>query len=100
MLAALLETHGHTVCIAHDARARSTRRERRCPTVALLDIGAARHRRLRTGPAPAQHDASTGLRLVAVTGWGQDHDRARARDAGFDAHLTKPAEADAVLGVL
>ena len=32
------------------------------------------------------------LRLVALTGWGQDHDRERARDAGFDHHLTKPVE--------
>lgn len=50
-------------------------------------------RRLRGSQQPA-------LRLVAITGWGQDHDRARARDAGFDAHLTKPAEPDAVLAVI
>jgi CheY-like chemotaxis protein len=30
--------------------------------------------------------------LIAVTGWGQDHDKQEARDAGFDAHLTKPVD--------
>jgi CheY-like chemotaxis protein len=39
------------------------------------------------------------VRLVAVTGWGQDGDRARAREAGFDHHLTKP-EPDALLAAV
>jgi CheY-like chemotaxis protein len=30
--------------------------------------------------------------IVAITGWGQDEDRRRAREAGFDHHLTKPAD--------
>ena len=38
--------------------------------------------------------------LVAVTGWGQESDRARARAAGFDRHLVKPAEFDVILDVL
>jgi CheY-like chemotaxis protein len=38
--------------------------------------------------------------LVAVTGWGQESDRLRAHDAGFDAHLTKPAEPDDILAAL
>jgi hypothetical protein len=38
-----------------------------------------------------------GIRLVAVTGWGHDTDRARAERAGFDAHLTKPADPDRLL---
>ena len=40
------------------------------------------------------------LRLIAVTGWGQDDDRARSRAAGFDRHLVKPAEVDALRSVL
>jgi CheY-like chemotaxis protein len=40
------------------------------------------------------------VRLVAVTGWGQGSDRARAYEAGFDAHLTKPAEPDLILSML
>jgi CheY-like chemotaxis protein len=43
---------------------------------------------------------TTGCMLVAVTGWGQEADRAQAREAGFDRHLVKPvdpAEIDAIL---
>lgn len=43
--------------------------------------------------------ASSGMReamLVALTGWGAEHDRAKAREAGFDHHLTKPADIQAV----
>jgi CheY-like chemotaxis protein len=40
------------------------------------------------------------MRLVAVTGWGQDGDRAKARAAGFDEHLTKPAAPKDILSVL
>ena len=47
-------------------------------------------RRLREDPR------SRGVYLVAVTGWGQGEDRARALEAGFDAHLTKPADPEAL----
>jgi CheY-like chemotaxis protein len=40
------------------------------------------------------------LRLVAITGYGQDADKARARDAGFDEHLVKPVDLDRVLDVV
>lgn len=62
------------------------------PEVVLLDIGMPgidgyeTCRRLRAGVV--QHNTS----IVAVTGWGQEHDRARAFASGFDAHLTKPAD--------
>ena len=51
-------------------------------------------RRLRSEPATAR------CTLVAVTGWGQENDRAQAREAGFDRHLVKPvdpAEIEAIL---
>ncbi|HEX8106153.1 MAG TPA: response regulator, partial [Kofleriaceae bacterium] len=40
------------------------------------------------------------LRLIAVTGYGQDSDRARAREAGFDYHLVKPVALDALMPLL
>jgi CheY-like chemotaxis protein len=51
-------------------------------------------RRLRAAPV------NGAMRLVAVTGWGQERDRARTREAGFDGHLVKPvdlADLDALL---
>jgi CheY-like chemotaxis protein len=38
--------------------------------------------------------------LVALTGWGQEEDRARAKNAGFDYHLTKPADPEMLVKVL
>jgi len=66
------------------------------PSVVLMDIGmpgmngyeAARTLRSRFPAQPAV--------LVALTGWGQEDDRRRAREAGFDHHLVKPAEIPAL----
>lgn len=99
MMGALLEKHGHQVRIAHDARAALTAQAEFAADVALLDIGLpgmdgydlARQLRAAT---------SHPMRLIALTGWGQVADRQRARAAGFDAHLTKPADVDAVLAAL
>jgi signal transduction histidine kinase/ActR/RegA family two-component response regulator len=100
MMADLLEMNGHQIWVAHDADAALTLANQYGPDVALLDIGLPGTdgyelaRRLRRDPA------TQGMRLIAVTGWGQDGDRERARDAGFDAHLTKPADPRAILGAL
>jgi len=40
------------------------------------------------------------MTLVALTGWGQEHDRRKSADAGFDHHLVEPVEQDALLRVL
>jgi CheY-like chemotaxis protein len=40
------------------------------------------------------------MRLVAITGWGQEEDKRRATEAGFDVHLTKPVDPDRVAEVL
>jgi CheY-like chemotaxis protein len=70
------------------------------PAVVLLDIGMPGMdgyevaRRIRTG-FPERRAA-----IVALTGWGQDEDRRRAREAGFDHHLIKPAELGALQALL
>jgi PAS domain S-box-containing protein len=94
-LARFLETCGHEVRTAHDGLAAIAECERFAPHVAVLDIGmpgadgyaVARRLRERDGARP---------RLIALTGWGQEHDRSRALAAGFDNHLTKPADPLAV----
>jgi len=41
-----------------------------------------------------------GIRIVALTGWGQEQDRRNTREAGFDAHLVKPVDVSALRDVL
>ncbi len=52
------------------------------------------------GPAVASAERGNRVRLVAVTGWGQDKDIQRTREAGFNLHLLKPVGIDALSGVL
>jgi two-component system CheB/CheR fusion protein len=93
-LAVALRLDGHDVSVAYDGEAGLACAAARAPDVALLDIGlprlsgyavAARLRGL-----PGLEDAF----LVALTGFGADDDRARALDAGFDLHFTKPVDID------
>jgi signal transduction histidine kinase len=91
-LAELLTLNGHEVFRATDGVAALELAERCQPDVALLDIGMPRMdgyelaRRIRAEPWGAQ------MQLVALTGWGQESDRKRSRDFGFDGHLTKPVD--------
>jgi CheY-like chemotaxis protein len=68
--------------------------------VVLLDIGLpdmSGHelaRRLRAEPA------GTDMQLIAITGWGQEDDRRRSREAGFDEHLTKPVDPELLIGLI
>jgi DNA-binding response OmpR family regulator len=90
-LATLLGVMGYSVRTAYDGPEGIEAADEFQPAVALLDIGLpklsgydiARHVRERRGE---------DVLLVAITGWGQDEDRRRAREAGFDHHFTKPAD--------
>jgi signal transduction histidine kinase/ActR/RegA family two-component response regulator len=99
-LALLLRLWGHEVVVAHDGPAALREAEALPPQVALLDIslpgmdGYELARRLRAQPG------LKGVVLVAVTGWGQEDDRRRSHDAGFDHHLTKPVELSALQELL
>ena len=94
MLAALLQLWGHEVQLAYDGQAALEVADRIAPDVVLLDIGLPIlngfevARRLKANPRTA--DAM----LVALTGYGQEADRARAREAGFSHHLVKPVSAE------
>jgi signal transduction histidine kinase/CheY-like chemotaxis protein len=87
----ILALYGHEVRVAYDGGAAVRLGEEFRPRVAILDIGmpgtngydVARALRHRNGPQ---------LTLVALTGWGQEADRRRATEAGFDHHLTKPVD--------
>jgi CheY-like chemotaxis protein/anti-sigma regulatory factor (Ser/Thr protein kinase) len=95
-LGVLLEMEGHAAHIAHTGRDALAAAPGFAPDVVFLDIGLPDlsgydvARQLRNMPA-GEHAL-----LVALTGWGTQEDRKRTRDAGFDRHLTKPAELAAV----
>ena len=96
MLATLLEARGYLTRIAHDAPAALRVAEEFEPRIACLDIGLPVMDgyelavRLRDVPGLAN------IRLIALTGYGQDSDRQRTRAAGFDHHLVKPVDLEAV----
>lgn len=96
----VLGARGHTVRVATDGRAALAAVQEHRPQAVLLDIGLPGMdgydvaRRIRSDPA-----MGTPV-LIAVTGYGTDLDRARAREAGFDHHLVKPADFDLLYRIL
>ena len=99
-LKSLLEALGHRVAVAYTGPAGVAAAVREPPDVVVCDIGLpgmdgyAVARRLREVPETA------GVRLIAVTGYGQNGDRDRALAAGFDGHLVKPADLTSLLSHL
>jgi PAS domain S-box-containing protein len=98
--AMMLEIMGHETRAAHDGPEALAAGESFRPDTILLDIGMPGMngyetcRRLRA--TPWGRDAV----VVAVTGWGQEDDRERSREAGFDYHMTKPVEPEALQRLL
>jgi CheY-like chemotaxis protein len=97
-LATLLTVSGHTTVTAHDGISAIEAAEKHRPEVVLLDIGLPKMngrdvcRRLRELPW------GDDLVLIAVTGW--DDEPEKWKEAGFDAHLVKPARYDELSGLL
>ena len=96
MLAALLEHLGHVPRIAYDAQDALHQAESFGPELALLDIGLPGISGYELARRVRAHPRLSGLRLIALTGYGQETDEERARAAGFDAHLVKPVALEAL----
>jgi len=88
----LLETDGHEVMVAADGAAGLALAREHRPDVVLLDIGLPTLNGYEIATRIRADPALKGTVLVAVTGYGQMHDRARASASGFDHHLVKPVE--------
>lgn len=99
-LAMLLNLQGHEVRIAHSGPAALDMTKTFPPELIFLDIGMPGMdgdevaRRLREG------SGLENVVLAALTGWGQEEDRRRTAEAGFDHHLVKPPEPKAVARLL
>jgi DNA-binding response OmpR family regulator len=70
------------------------------PDIILLDIGMPRLDGYDTCRRIREQSGAHPPRIVAVTGWGQENDRRRVKEAGFDGHLVKPVPVSAVLALL
>lgn len=99
-LALLLELAGHEVRVAHLGRAAISLARAFRPDTALLDIGMPDLSGYEVAQELRREPWGTGVQLIAVTGWGQDEDRRRALEAGFDHHLTKPVDPDRLAGLI
>ena len=97
----LLKSLGHEVHVANDGRQAIEAAVEFRPDIVLLDIGMPGMdgyevaRRIRT-----LKPSDRSVRIVAVTGWGQDLDRQQSREAGFDVHLVKPVDMEQLESVL
>src|SRR5262249_7889300 len=99
-LAMLLQLMGHEVQVAHDGPTALDLARANSPEVVLLDIGMPKMNGLEVGRRMRQELGLTHALLVAITGYGQDKDRKRSQDAGFDIHLVKPIELSQLQAVL
>ena len=91
-LAMLLEMMGHDVKTANDGLEAIKVAKSELPQVVLLDIGMPGMNGYDVARKLREQPETRGVVLVAMTGWGQDEDRARSKEAGFDHHLVKPVE--------
>ncbi len=92
MLATLLNLSGHEVRMAFDGPAGLQAAREYPPDVILLDIGLPGLTGIEVAERIRSEPAFSQTVLVAMTGYGQEADRKRSREAGFDHHLTKPAD--------
>jgi PAS domain S-box-containing protein len=98
-MADLLRQAGHHVSVHTDPIAALQALDRAAPEVAILDIGLPVIDGYELGSRVRQA-CGPGCTLVALTGYGQEGDKAKARAAGFDHHLTKPVAPEEVLALL
>ncbi|MGZ5747842.1 MAG: ATP-binding protein, partial [Caldimonas sp.] len=98
LLAETLRFAGHEVTVAHDPLGALAELAHADPEVAVLDIGLP----VMDGYELASRvrQAKPDCRLVALTGYGQDHDVARSKQAGFEHHLVKPVDVDELLRIV
>jgi PAS domain S-box-containing protein len=99
-LGLMLQVMGHEVATAHDGLAGVERAGTFRPDVILLDIGMPRLNGHEAACRIRQQEWGKNVFLIALTGWGQEEDRRRTKEAGFDEHLVKPVDPRDLLKLL
>jgi len=99
-LAALLELEGHHASVANSGETALQIAETEKPELVILDIGMPGMSGLKVAEFLRQRQHDPDPVLVALTGWDQPEDRRQIQEAGFNYHLVKPVEAEALHDVL
>jgi DNA-binding response OmpR family regulator len=96
----LLSMEGHQTCTAWDGEEALAAALRFQPDVVLLDLGMPKLNGFDTARRLREQPRGREMTIIALTGWGQEEDRRRSRDAGFDGHMVKPVDFDALMSML
>jgi CheY-like chemotaxis protein len=99
-LALLLELKGHAVRTAADGPEAVQAAEEFLPHAVLLDLSLPTMNGFEAARRIRQEAWGTSMLLIAATGWGEDQDRARSSESGFDHHLVKPIDPVSLLRLL
>ena len=99
-LAMLLQADGHVVLTAADGKRAIDVAEAFRPDVILMDVAMPHVDGLEATRQIRSHEWGIGVRIIALTAWGQETERRRTREAGMDAHLVKPVDPRALTAVL
>jgi len=91
-LALMLRMEGHEVHCASDGEEALTLAAQRRPEILVLDVGMPKLDGCEVARRIRAESWGRDAVLVALTGWGQEIDRRRSREAGFDMHLVKPVD--------
>jgi PAS domain S-box-containing protein len=93
-MAVLLRLHGHDVRLANDGEAALEEARSFRPDVMFLDLNLPKMDGYEVAKRLRQDTATSGITLVAMTGYSQEEERRRTRDSGFHLHLVKPVDFD------
>jgi CheY-like chemotaxis protein len=99
-MALLVETAGHSARTAYDGHQALDLASAFAPDVLLLDLGVPGLNGFEIARRIRRQPWGRRVALIAVTGWGQEQDRRRTKEAGFDAHLIKPVGTADLLSAL
>jgi CheY-like chemotaxis protein len=99
-LAILLGSEGFETTVAYDGAEAMREFVQVVPAAVVLDIGMPGLSGYDVASLVRANEMYRGVLLIAMTGWGQETDVARAKAVGFDAHLTKPIEFEHLLQIL
>jgi CheY-like chemotaxis protein len=99
-LAVVLERAGHQVQVTYDGASALRAAAAGTPEVALFDIGMPGLDGYALAESIRRQPGGRDCLLVAITGWGQEGDKQLARSAGFDHHMVKPVDMEALLRLM